>query len=211
MPTKDYYQNDALMIMSNVFSCAQLIFLSYWYKNHGYLKSIFKNDVESPTEEKLLSVQFKDDVPYFEAMVGSWSLACALFFNVCAFAFFMAGSLNDVTAYGSGGFYYGLLDNGNPSRQWYYITGLILVIINVFFFYYTETGARWELRKRAGLYNPVIEKALMTATEALKGITVDPIVAGERIVEKMVDKAAKATSKVLPGSKRVVASSVSTG
>lgn len=145
MPTLDYYTNDALVILSNTASVAHVIFLFYHVMAIRSVLTIFPKDNDNPSPD------IAPFVVLFLPLMNAWSLACAIFCNIAAFTFFMAGSLLDVTSYGSNGFVYGLLDNGNPSRQWYYITGLILVIANFFLFVGYETKIRPELYKRSGV------------------------------------------------------------
>lgn len=155
MPTKDFYQNDALIIQSLVFSCAQLVFLSVFLWKFGWLRKIKRGKLLKTIESQYVDVQ-KGSKQFYELMIGSWALGAAAFFNLAAFAFYFAGMFVNFNDYGQDGFQCGLLDN-NPNRQWYYVVALILVAINFLFLWWFETKARYRLRVMAGLESTISE------------------------------------------------------
>jgi hypothetical protein len=150
MPGYEFYDNDALVIMSNTASCAEIVFLFYYMITVRPLKTWTKDMKDVDIKE------FLEVLPFLQPLVGKYSLACAMFFNIAAFTFFMAGSLLNVTEYGQNGFTYGLLDNGKPSRQWYYVTGIIFVILNFFIFISYEVNVRREMYQRSGMGRGVV-------------------------------------------------------
>jgi hypothetical protein len=153
MPSKDFYQNDALIIQSIVYSCAELVFLSAFLWKFGWLRTIKRGKLLKSLESQYVNVE-PGSRKFYELMLGSWALGAAAFFNIAAFTFYFAGMFLNFNDYGKDGFYCGLLD-GNPNRVWYYIVALILVAINFLFLWWFETRARYRLRVMAGLESTI--------------------------------------------------------
>lgn len=136
MPFKTLYTCDGLMILANTTYMLQFIFF-LWYA------------IKFRSLLTLESIE-KDTIPYYQAMLGSFSLSMAILCEVLGVSLYFGAMFMNYNDYGVGGFTCGLLDTGNPGRNWYYVTGTILAILSLFFYVVFER-ARRILRQKAGL------------------------------------------------------------